>query len=395
MTIDPAAIFGLTSSYNDLGFELYAKLRGDGDFAVSPASIGLAASLACLGARGRTAAQMREAMHFQLPDADLLARTALLIRTWTAPRPASPGGGAAMELRVANRVFGRVGLELEAAYTRAAAEQFAAPVELLDFGGQAEACRTRVNRWVEEQTNGRIRDLLPPPSVHAATLLVLANALYFRAAWAHPFSTWSTRPAGFQLASGETVQVAMMNETMTVRTAETADARILEVPYGESGFAFFVVLPRMRDGLPGVEAHLRDGWIDGWYRRLAWSRTALSLPKFRVESPESLPLAGPLRSLGMVDAFDPGAADFTGIAAPWRGLRLVFEEVFHKVFVEVDEQGTEAAAATAFVAIPGAAPRAEPPPVPFVVDHPFLFLIGHAATGAVLFVGRVTHPKSG
>jgi serpin B len=390
MTSDPGAVFGLTSSYNDLGFDLYAKLHGDGDFALSPASIGLASSLACLGARGRTAAQMKEAMRLSLSDSDLLARTALLVRAWTSSR-----GGATMELRLANRVFGRVGLELDAAYARAAAEQLAAPIELLDFGGEAEACRTRINRWVEEQTRERIRDLLPQSSVHAATLLVLVNALYFKAAWANPFATWSTRPAPFHLASGETVEVPTMNETMNARAAETADARILEIPYGEQGFAFFVVLPRERDGLPGVEAQLRDRWIDGWYRGLAWGRYALSLPKFRVESPASVGLGGPLKSLGMVDAFDPAAADFTGIAAPWHGLPVVFEEVFHKVFVEIDEKGTEAAAATAFAAIPGAAPRAQPPPVPFVVDRPFLFLVGHAATGAVLFVGRVAHPRSG
>jgi serpin B len=395
MSDDLAPVFAMTRGHNDLGFRLYAQLHGKRNFAMSPASIALATSLVYAGARGRTATQLANALGTSLGPAEHAALAGQLLRIWRFMTLKVNDWDSPPELAVANRVFGRTGLAFEPAYLDIAARDFIAPLESLDFGANPDACRQHINAWIATRTHERIRDLLPLGSIGDGTLGVLVNALYFKAPWQRSagdtlFPKQLTAPEPFHLEGGGTAVVPTMHTQLDARFAECREARVLELGYRDCSLAFFVVLPRV--ALAEVEAALCDAWIDAWYRQLTSRRVSLALPKFRVEPSGSMSLREPFEKLGVTDAFSVDDADLRGIAPPWKNRPLSFSDAFHKAFVEIDERGTEAAAATAS-ALFGAG--LEPPePISFVVDRPFLFLIGDTATRAVLFVGRVVNPAT-
>ena len=243
---------------------------------------------------------------------------------------------------------------------------------------------------MEEQTNDRIVDLLPPGSVNDGTRLVLANAIYFLADWATPFDPENTSDTPFTLLDGSTTTVPMMSlftedfEETGIELGYAAGATIARLPYADDELSMILVVPTAADGLPGIEAGLTSATIDGWLATLSpAAEGGVYLPKFRMEY--EVELKGVLSELGMPSAFDSSNADFSGIADTTEVLYI--SGVFHKAFVAVDEAGTEAAAATAVVVgTDSAAPEIR-------ADHPFLFLIRDDLTGAVLFVGRVTDPS--
>jgi serpin B len=375
----------LAGGSNAFAFELWRALRegSAGNLAVSPASISLAFAMTYGGARGPTAAQMKKVFHFtQPPEA--------LGRAWGSFGQTLTASSRPITLRVANRLFGEKTYPFVPAFVESTRADFGAALEPVDFKGAPDAVRQRVNAWVEDQTEKRIKDLLSPGSLTPLTRLVLVNAIYFLGNWDQPFARDRTAPAPFHAKGGAEKSVPMMHETGQLAVGRAAGVKVLELPYKGRSASLFVVLPDKTDGLAAVEASLTSAQLKTWTSAVAGRESSVSLPRFEIAG-EGLPLSSALSALGMPLAFDAKSADFTGIGAPPEpDEHLHVDEAFHKAFVKIDEQGTEAAAATA--AVMGARGEPPPPPFEFTADHPFLFFIVDKPSGLVLFMGRVTDP---
>jgi len=376
---------------NQFAADLWGRLRTQrGNLAVSPASAWMALSMTHGGARAGTADEMSRVLHLPGDAAATRSLAGRLLANWNDPSRTT------YTLRVVNRLFGEQTYRFEEPFVASTRDAFRAPFEPVDFRGAAEAARTHINGWVAQQTENRIRDLLPAGSITGLTRLVLTNAVYFLAKWAAPFERESTNDRPFTLADGATANVPTMHQVSYFKYAQPAGAgvQLLEMPYRGNELAMAFVLPTDRAGLPALEARLDAATLEGWLGGMTATRVIVALPKFTIDPPEPLALATTLSAMGMPTAFDRVAADFTGIAnPPTPDQRLYISHVFHKAFVKVDEEGTEAAAATAVVmAEAGAAPPSEPPPE-FRADHPFLFFLRDLRSGAILFAGRVEDPR--
>jgi serpin B len=368
------------------GLDLYRRLAADDqDLVFSPASIAAALQLALLGARGSTAEQLAAALHLDQTDPAGGAETGLRLLSEVIQKA---GANAGSTLRAPNTLWVQAGLPLEPGYTRQLQDVAAAAVEEADFSGAPQQARAAINELIAEQTAGKITNLLGRDAVTAATRLVLANAVYLKARWAFPFTAAATKDAPFHPGDGaEPITVAMMHRTASLSYLRGDGYQAVLLPYEDLPLAMAIVLP---DGpLAGLASQL-GGDGSGLGPLLAGAdrqRVAVALPKFRQRtSAQLIPL---LRQLGVQDAFT-GAADFTGITA---ATRLVIDAVVHQAYIDVDEQGTEAAAATA-IGMRAMALRREPEPIPFTVDRPFLFAITDTATGLPLFLGQLTHPAT-
>jgi serpin B len=347
-------------------------------------SVSIALAMTYGGARGETAAEMAKVMH--LPAGETLHGSwATALASWAA-------AGKDVEIALANRLFGEATYTFEKPFLGLTAERYGAPLEPRDFKNAHEAQRRAINQWVHERTRTRIDELIPAPGITAETRLVLANALYFKAPWADPFTEAATQPGSFWADGKTEVVVPLMTNTAGYGVASSAGVELLELPYHGARFAMLIALPTARDGLGAVEAALDGATLARWTAALAPERVWLTMPRFTLDPPKSIDLADALGAMGMKKAFEPRSADFTGIANPPNpDDRLFISAVFHKTFVAVDEKGTEAAAATAVLMAPSGAPPSMPPRK-VVVDRPFLFFIRDRESGAVLFVGRVTNP---
>ena len=369
----------LAKDNNAFALDLYAKLREEkGNLFLSPYSLSSALAMTYAGARGQTAAQMAKALHFDLDAPRLHAAFADLRSTLGAA-----GKSAGCELVVANALWAQqdCGLLKELlALTRAA---YGAAAQEVDFKA-AEKARQTINAWVEKETRGKIQDLIPPDVLDAMTVLVLTNAIYFKGAWAMPFDERGTEDAPFTLLSGEKVTVPMMRRTEEFGYLKGEGFQALEMRYRGGAFSMFVFLPAKTDGLPEFEKSLAADKLAAWMGGTSVKEVAVSLPQFKLTSAFRLDEA--LKALGLGDPFGVGA-DFSGM----NGRKDLFiGAVLHKAFVDVNEAGTEAAAATA-VEMKKSEPMG-PPPV-FRADHPFLFLIRHNPSGSILFLGRLVNPK--
>jgi serpin B len=380
------AVFARSS--NALGLDLYAKARAQpGNVAISPISIAAALTMTWGGARGETAAQMKKVLHAEGESGPAMDVAGKLLGSLG-------NDGSKVTLRVANRLFGEKTYAFDAAYLDHTKAAFGAPLEGLDFKGAFESSRGHINDWVAGQTQDRVKELLPAGALGAETTLVLTSAIYFLGAWASPFAVTATRPAPFHASAKATSDVPTMSQTEHFRAAATDGVKVLEMPYEGGEVAMTFVLPDAVDGLDAVEKRLSTATIDGWTRALKPDRVTVSLPKLEIDPAASLSLGGALQELGMPVAFDKNQADFSGMITPKSPAdRLWISKVFHKAFVKLDEKGTEAAAASAVVmnGPGGVAPSA--PPSEFKADHPFLFLLRHVKSGAVLFMGRVSDPS--
>jgi serpin B len=376
----------LVASGNAFGFDVYARLRKTpGNLAFSPASLGMGLLLPWGGARGETEAAFRKVLHLSGSPAELLPAWGQLVATVQDPSRRAT-------LHVANRLFGEKSYTFQTAYLEATKAAFGTGLEPVDFRGAPQEARSSINAWVEEQTEDRIRDLVPASGVSKDTRLVLVNALYFLGRWKKAFEAEATRPAPFHAAAGASRDVPTMHRTGAFPFAARDGLKALEMPYEGEGLSMLILLPNAVDGLGAIEDSLDAATLDRITGTLAPTRVAVALPKFEVNPSESLALADTLKSLGLAVAFDRDRADFTGIAnPPDPDDRLVLDDVFHKAFVRVDEAGTEAAAATATSMVRAASAPA-PPEAEFQADHPFLFVLRDTATGLVLFMGRVADP---
>ncbi len=384
LELPPASVVTpLAASSNRFGLELWAKAPR-GNLAMSPASITTALAMTWGGAKGTTAEQMRSVLHLEGdPDA--------VMAGWGRLAGALQSPGRALELRIANRLFGEQTYAFEQAYLDRTKAAFGAPLEAVDFKLGSEAARAGINAWVEAQTNKRIKDLLPSGSVRADTRLVLVNAIYFLADWEQPFAKTSTREQPFSVSATQSKSVPTMRQQSRFRLASADGVKVLELPYRGGDAAMWIVLPDKVDGLATVEQALDVAKLAKWKAALAMNQVDVAVPTFTIDPKDAADLSKSLQQLGIVDAFSAKDADFTGIAAPpTPEQKLSISAVFHKAFVKVDEQGTEAAAATA-VSMPtgaGMPPKAEE----FIADHPFLFLIVDQRSGLILFIGRVVDP---
>ena len=302
-----------------------------------------------------------------------------------ATRPPKKGG---YQLSVANALWGQKGYGFLPAFLKLVRSNYGAPLNEVDFVGATEAARKTINDWVEKETRDKIKDLIKPGVLDSLTTLVLTNAIYFKGDWASQFNEDVTKDAPFTLSAAEKVDVPMMNQKGDFGYMETEGFQALELPYAGDDLSMVVFLPRKVDGLKGFEKMLTMENLRRWISNLRKQKVIVFLPRFKMTS--AFRLGQALKSLGMIDAFTLVAADFSGMnGSRDEARRLYIQAVIHKAFVDVNEEGTEAAAATAVVAAESVRPA---PPV-FRADHPFFFLIRDNRTGSLLFLGRVMNPQ--
>lgn len=376
----------LAAGSNAFAFDLWGKLAKDGrsNAALSPASISIAFAMTYGGAKGETAAQIKKVLHFEGEPAALGASWGALGRELSDPsRP--------IKLRIANRLFGEATYTFVPEFVERTKTAFGAPLAPVDFKTASEPARRTINAWVEDQTEKRIKDLLPPESLKPLTRMVLVNAIYFLGDWAKPFEVSRTSDEPFHTSASTTKRVPTMKQTSYFGVGRVAGANVLELPYKGNTASLLVVVPEKVDGLAAVEASLSSSTFEAWKRAVTPQNVNVWLPRFEVNPAEAMPLSKHLTALGMPIAFDREKADLTGIGNPKdEREKLHIAEAFHKAFVKVDEKGTEAAAATAIIAAAGGGPP--PKPMELKVDRPFLFFVIDKPTGLVLFMGRVSEP---
>ena len=377
----------VSEAMDRFAFNLYGRLQGQpGNLFFSPESISTALAMAWCGARGQTAAEMEGVLGFQ-PDRPV--RPEWVSQAYGDFLAYLKGGGAARgyELSAANAIWAQKGYGVLPDYLALLDKNFGAGLKEVDFAGDAEGARKAVNAWAEKETREKIKDLLLPGAVQPATRVILTNAIYFKGKWTEPFKKDQTKDADFFLAPDKKVSAPLMNLTERFPYFDGGAFQALEMPYAGDALAMVILLPREKDGLAALEKSLSAEKFAEWTAKLAKREVVVAVPKFKMTS--TFMLGGTLAAMGMPLAFQAGKADFTGITGGkepfWIG------EVIHKAFVDVNEEGTEAAAATAIMML-GAAMPAAPPPV-FRADHPFVFLIRDKRSGCILFVGRVVNPK--
>ena len=369
---------------NEFAVALYRELAGKpGNLHFSPFSIRLALGMALAGAGGETAEQMRSILRIPASDEGPATAGADTIARLTRAQQF-------FEINVANSMWGQKDMPLQQQFVDALASTYRAVIELVDFR-EREAARSTINRWVEDNTKRRIRDLIAPGQLNADTRLVLVNAVYFKGLWEEPFQRAATREANFYLAGGETVRASLMLSRKGAGYLDAGDFQAIDLPYRGAQLSIFIVLPKSRDGLQQLEANLSADRLHRAVADASGSEVEIWLPKFRMTF--AAELSRSLCALGMPHAFDRGRADFSGIdgTRPPHPDSLWLSAVVHKAFVDVNEEGTEAAAATAGVMDEATPARVSPPPI-FRADHPFLFALRDLYSGMILFMGRVADP---
>lgn len=416
---DQAPVKQAVEANAGLAVDMYRQLlkqKSEPNLFFSPYSISLALAMTAEGTRGQTAAEMGKVLHFPDvarrvgDDAQLIPWHTALIHSGFAQLSRNLAGAPKKdtdrhELRIANALWGdqRYPFRQQFVETLKGAYDVGA-VQPCDFMGNSEKERQRINGWVADQTNKRIEDLLPPGSVNKLTRLVLTNAVYFKADWLQKFDKRSTRPTDFFTLAGSHIKTPMMSGSFEKArfafigtgdahkslTAGTADNfRLVELPY-RGGLSMVLIAPDNVRGLPALETKLTTQSLANWLGRLrAEDKVEVTMPRFKFLT--EYRLADALKQLGMVRAFlppGPDGADFSGMSES--GAReLYVSGVYHKAFVAVNEEGTEAAAATGVAVRLGGSSK---PPQHFLADRPFLFLIRDPASGTILFMGRVTDP---
>jgi serpin B len=307
----------------------------------------------------------------------------------------SGGPGEPLTLRMANRLFGQMAYEFRPSFLTEVKTYFGAPLQLMNFRKDPFGSTREINGWAAQQTQNRIRDLIPPSTLNKDTSLVLANAMYFKAAWADDFAERATSPAPFHVNGGrQTTDVPTMLKADTMRYYNGRGFQAVTLPYVGERLHFLLIVPDSVDGLPRIETRLTPELLLACAKAKA-REVILHLPKFKI-TPPTTELGDMLKKLGMTTAFDEprGSADFDAMAPKRAEEYLFISKVFHRTFLALDEKGTEAAAASAVIMGKTAlAPFAGPKPIVLKADRPFLFAIQHADSGACLFLGRVTDPR--
>jgi len=369
-----------TSGMNRFAAATYRQLaQTSGNLILSPFSISTALSMLLDGARGQTAAGMAATLSQLHPGSGYHVAVASLAAELT--KQANGGGN---RLAIANGLWVQQGFPLASEFEHTIRTLYQAPLTSLDFRAHADQARQEINSWTAQHTNDRIPELFAPGSMDATTRLVLTSAIYFYGKWRSPFDPGGTRVESFQLGGGRTADAKFMHQKADFLYGETPDAQILEMKYQGTPLAFDILLPKTNDGLAELERSIQPDVLSAWFGALTSRKVEAAIPKFRAES--AFLLRDMLSRMGMADAFGE-KADFSGID----GRRdLYLGVVVHKAFVEVSEEGTEAAAATG-AAVRFMAMRRQEPTI-FRADHPFMFFIRDTTSGVILFEGRLLQP---
>jgi serpin B len=382
--VSGGALDELANGNQEFAFDLYQVLsKKDGNLFFSPYSISLALAMTYAGAMGDTEREMAETLHFTLSQEQLheaLNALDLLLES------RSEGVGDEDEgfrLNIANAIWGQEGYEFLTEFLDILAENYGAGLRLLDYVGDPEGSRQTINDWVSDQTEGKIKDLIPPGVIDAMTRLVLANAIYFKANWQHQFEERDTTDSQFTLIDGGIVSVPMMSQVETFRYMAGSGYQAIELPYVGEQMAMVIILPEEGE-FGAIEREMSAKTLDQIVADLDFTSLTLTMPKFEYES--EFGLSKTLIEMGMPTAFGDGA-DFSGMD----GTRnLYIKDVVHKAFVSVDEEGTEAAAATAVII---AEMGIMIPEIEMTIDSPFIYVIRDIETGSILFLGRVMDPS--
>ncbi len=369
---------------NAFSADLYRELAArDGNLVFSPASIEIALGMTIPGAAGDTLSEMSQVMH----GTDFAPLVAAI---------AGAGKQKGVELRVADRIWADKQFPFLASYLQTTSKTYGAPVETVDFRKKAESIRKTINKWVAGQTKDHIKKLLPEGSLTDLTRMVLVNAIYFKASWQHGFKKADTADGDFTKADGTKTTAKLMTQAKNefpMAVLPGNGLSIIELPYKGSSLAMDVILPDDAAGLPAVEAQLSQGMLDSWLTSMQPTNDVLlTLPRFTMTM--ETPVTDALKQLGMVHAFDQDSADFSAMIDAKKATQdqaLYISAIFHQAFIAVDEQGSEAAAATGVVMAEPTAVHVQPT---FRADHPFVYLIRDTKTGAILFMGRVADPTA-
>ena len=376
----------LVDANHKFAFNLYrqtATARSDNLF-FAPFSISTALAMMFAGAGENTRQEMAAVLGLKDDPAVIHPHLARLIKAVFASELHD------CRISLANRIWAQAGYRLRSEFVERLEKVCGAGLESLDLQAQPQSACQVMNRWVAEQTEGNIENLISSQDLNELTRIVLINAIYFKGQWTAPFPTKNTRDARFYLSPFRRTSVKMMHQENRFAYGRADGVQILELPYGrKAGLSMVVLLPRRFGGLARLQRSLSVDTLNRWLAALEPRTVRVYLPRFRFR--QRIQLAPTLRAMGMVTACSETAADFSGISDQQPGLCI--SSVIHEAFVEVDEKGTEAAAATAVL---GAMMRSRihlPPRIPvFRADHPFIFLIRHVESGTVLFLGRVTNP---
>lgn len=351
---------------------------------LSPHSISIALGMTYAGARGETAAEMKKALHFDLPDDRVhVGFDYLDLELASRGVGASGKDGQPFRLSIANSFWGQKDVKFEAPFLDTLAVSYGSGINIVDFVNETEKSRTTINGWVEKKTENRIKELLKPGLIDGSTRAVLVNAVYFNAAWANVFTDGATAPASFTKADASTMSVAMMHASEKFPYAKGEGYQAVALPYDGGELSLLVVVPDAGT-YAAFETGLTGPKMLDVFASLQTSLVNLSFPKLKLES--ALRLRSPLEALGMKKAFTDG--DFSGISAT---TPLVIDEVVHQTFLALDEKGTEAAAATAVVARETSAPTEV---VNLDVNRPFIMGVIDHKTKTLVFLGRVLEPTA-
>lgn len=379
-----AGVSEVVNSSNQFALNLYLELnkKDEGNLFFSPYSIATAMAMVYEGARGKTADEIRDTFYFPTDNGVRRASFAAIYNQLNATN-------AEYKLSVANALWVQKGFTLLAEYVNTLKRYYVGNATNLDFVGASETARKTINTWVEDHTNDKIKDLIPQDVLSPDTALVITNAVYFKGRWAREFDTKLTKNEDFRVDSATTVQIPMMRQTdeeARFKYIETPDVQVIELPYKGKRLSMVILLPKESIGLASLESSLSLNKLNEWKSQLREQRVNLFMPKLTFDTKYFL--KDTLGKLGMPTAFIKEDADLSGIT----GRRDVFiQNAIHQAFVDVNEEGTEAAAATAIVG--GGITSVAQPPRLFRADHPFMFLIQDSESGAILFLGKVTNPS--
>ena len=374
----------LVRGNNDFAFNLYQKLREgeSGNLFYSPYSISLALAMTYAGARSETERQISNALHFILSQDKLHpAFNALDLQLASRGEGSSGQAGKGFRLNIANAIWGQQGYAFLQNFLDKLAENYGAGMRIANFIEAPENSRVAINDWVAHKTEDKIKDLIPSGAIDELTRLVLTNAIYFNAAWLHPFDARTTAEGDFHLLNGSGIKAPMMRQTESFGYARGTGYQAVELLYDGGEISMVILLPDKGNFDP-FEKSLNAELASQISKGLRRERIELTMPSFEFEA--QFKLGAMLQKMGMSDAFDQQLADFSGMDGT---KDLSISDVFHKAFVLVNENGTEAAAATGVViGVTSLPPRV-------TVDRPFIFLIRDIATNTTLFVGRVMDPR--
>jgi serpin B len=364
----------------EFALSLYAQLGTQaGNLFFSPLSLSTALAMTYAGARGQTAAQMATVLHFPADQQRLHSTFAALSKDLHADSKTQ-----GYQLQVANALWGQKGYRFRDDFLTTTKTYYGAGLNEVDFQTAAEEARQTINTWVERQTKDKIKDLIPPGAVDALTRLVLTNAVYFKGDWLSPFMKPLTQEEEFKVSADRHITVPLMHQTEFCKYFEGDDFQALELPYVREKLSLVVLLPKKVDGLAEFAQSLTAENLSKWLPQLQRREVQVTLPKFKVTA--QFTLNEVLSRMGMTLAFSD-AADFSGMSEE----PLSISAVIHKAYVDVNEEGTEAAAATG---IGMKALALGPPPAVFRADHPFIFLIRDNGSGSILFLGRLIQPQA-